>query len=271
MKLAIQEDMLPGASVSEKLRSAQQLGFKGVEFWVDAEFPRHLPEIAAALAQTNMQCAAVNVGLTRLIHPEYVVRDQAIAAMRQAMTYAVDLGAQGVIFKPFYSPSPVLPDLRPYKSSLELEAELLVTQLRATLTDLAYALGTELFLEPVNHQETHLVRRVDHAVTVRRKLDDHPHIKIAANLYHMQMEGENLVESLRQHITDIGYIHIADTQRVLPGEGQINFGEIVSVLKGCAYSGWLTLECGTPGSNNGQQMADNFPAMMDTLHSAGLI
>ncbi|MBC8099921.1 MAG: sugar phosphate isomerase/epimerase [Armatimonadetes bacterium] len=250
MQLAIQEAMLPGVTTHERLVQARELGFAGVEFAISDDFAMRLPEVVSALDAMGMRASAVNIGHTRLIHPDEVAREVAVVAMRQAMTYAVDLGAQGVVFKGFYAPGAVLPDLHPYKSALELEAELLIMQLRATLTDLAYALGTELLLEPVNHTESHLVRRVAHAALVRHKLDGHPHLKIAANVYQMQLEQDPWAEALQQHSADIGYIHLADLadgDRALPGQGVFDWDAILAALHAVGYQGWLALDCAIPG------------------------
>ncbi|HEX2620142.1 MAG TPA: sugar phosphate isomerase/epimerase [Phototrophicaceae bacterium] len=267
MPLAVQEHLLPGSTPLEKLQVAQRLGLNGVEFEITPDFEGHIPAIAAAVETTGVRAAAVNLGHTYLIHPEYKRRDDALIAMRQAMTYAIDLGAQGVLFKPFYSPGPVLPDLHPYKSALELEAELLVTQLRATLCDLAYALGTELLLQPVNHTETHLVRRVEHGAIIRRKLDNHPHLKLAPGIYHMQMEHEPLDETLRQFAEDTAYLHISDTNHTLPGSGNVDFAALAVVLHEINYTGWLTIVGQGSNTLNEAQLA----ASIAELRQANLV
>jgi sugar phosphate isomerase/epimerase len=267
MPLAIQEDMLPGINLVEKFQQAAALGFQGIEVWVDEDLTERVPEIAAASEITGVRVSAVNIGHTRLIHPEYAIRDEALVAMRKAMTAAVDLGAQGVVFKPFYAPGPVLPDLHPYKSSLELEAELLVTQLRATLCDLAYALGTQLLIQPANHEETHLIRKVEHAVVIQQKLDHHPHLKIAANLYHMAVEGEDIGMVFSHHGDNIGYVYLSDTDHTLPGNGTTDFNRVTRGLRESGYTGWLTLECGTPGHNSvdSEKIFQNLPLCLQTL------
>jgi sugar phosphate isomerase/epimerase len=267
MAFAIQEDMLPGINIVEKFQQAAALGFQGMEIWAGEDLTERVPKIAAASEITGVRVSAVNIGHTHLIHPEYAIRDEALVAMRKAMTAAVDLGAQGVVFKPFYAPGPVLPDLHPYKSSLELEAELLITQLRATLCDLAYALGTQLLIQPANHEETHLIRKVEHAALIQQKLDHHPHLKIAANLYHMIVEGEDIEMILSRDGDNIGYVYLSDTQHTLPGSGTIDFTRVAKGLDESGYSGWLTLECGTPGHNSGdsEKILQSLPLCLQTL------
>lgn len=243
MPFAIDQKLLAGATLYEQFALARDLGFTGIELPFEESFIDRLPKIAAALAQTGLRVSAINVGHTRLIHPEYAAREQALAQMRLAMSAAVDLEAQGVLFKPFYAPGPVLPDLHPYKSSIELEAEMLITQLRATLCDLAYALGTELLIQPMNRDETHLIRRIEQAAEVCKRLDYHPHLKIAASFYHMHREGEAIAESLIQYSSRIAYLHANDSGHQLPGQGDLDFGAIRAAVDSMGYQGWITYEC----------------------------
>src|SRR5262245_6908107 len=138
MRIAIQEDMLPGRSIVEKLQNAQMLNFAGVEFWAHGLTER-VPEIAAAIAETGVPAAAVNLGRRDgYLSPDLHERERAISAMRQAMGDAVDIGAGHVVFVPHFG-GPRMPDLTPYRSPIELESEMMIWLLR-TVSDLAYAI-----------------------------------------------------------------------------------------------------------------------------------
>lgn len=230
MTLAIQDHLLPGNTLQERLEVANQLGVAGIEFTYDESFLEQLPIIAASLESANLRAAAVNLGHTHLIHPDFAIREQAIVRFREAMTVAVDLKAQGIIFHAHYQPTPVLPDLHPYKSSVELEAEMVVAQLNATLCDLAYAIGTQLILAPANHTKTQLIRKVSHAVTIRRELKDHPHLSVVANTYHMQMESEDIIATLGEFADDITYVHLRGADGGLPTESNLDLPAILSLI-----------------------------------------
>lgn len=246
MKLAIQEDLLPGDSVLRRLENARSLGLDGVEYHANRLGPVRLPEIAAALQTLNMRASAVYVGGVHLIHPSYEQREAAIVQLRQAMTDALDLGARGAVFAPHRADTPRLPDLRPLKTPVELEVDLLVRQLSTTLSDLAYALGAELYLATRNRYETHLIRRLEQAATVLKRNKNHPHVKIAADLFHAALEEADMAAALAEHAEQTGYVRLADHNNRLPGHGHTDFAAALGALKQAGYDGWLTIAAAPP-------------------------
>lgn len=269
MKLAIQEDMLPGKTMLEKFQNAKKLGVDGIEFW-GCGLTEKVPEIVEAVKQTGIIAASVNHGRqSRFLDPDRAERERALAELRQSMCDAVDIGAKGVIFAPHFF-GPLLPDLTPYKSPVELEVELLVWHLR-TLEDYAYAMGVELYVEPLNRYETHFLNRLEQAAAIRHRIKDHPYIKIVADAFHMALEETHPAQAIRDHGKDIGHVHLADHNRRLPGQGMTDFAALAAALHEVGYQGWAAYECGEPGDNQRhakQYMAD-LPASLAHVRQAG--
>lgn len=269
MRLAIQEDMLPGRSALERFQQARALGFQGVEVWGRGLTAR-VPELAEAAARTGLHVSAVNHGRqSRLLDPERGERERALAEFRQSVVDGVDLEAQGVIIVPHFGP-PTVPDLTPFKSVEQLEYELLHNHLR-TLSDYVYAIGIDLYIEPTNRYETHFINTLAQGIRVRRKIKDHPHIKLTADVFHMALEEADPFATLRQYAADIGYIHLADTNRRLPGQGLMNWAGLAAALNEAGYAGWAALECGEPGQNaeDSERFRAELPAALDVLARAG--
>ena len=239
MPIAVQEHLLPGRSIMNKWTNARALGLDGVE--VDADnLTARVPEIVDAMLVTGVQVAAVNLGRRDgYLSPQRDEREAAISAMRQAMADAVDLNAAHVIFVPHFGASR-MPDLTPYRSQIELDAEMMIWLLR-TVSDLAYAMDIELDMMPVNHYETSFMTRLEHAARFRRKIKDHAHVKIAAHLYHTALEETDWLGALREHLPHIGYIQLAEHNNRLPGQGVLNFAALAETLTD--YNGWLTCVC----------------------------
>lgn len=68
-------------------------------------------------------------------------------------------------------------------------------------------------------------------------------IKILYDIYHMQIMEGNIIDTLRNYIDLIGYIHIADVPgRHEPGTGEINFPNVMSALRELEYDGFVGFE-----------------------------
>jgi sugar phosphate isomerase/epimerase len=242
MQLGIHETILPGGTLEEKFATARSLGLAGVEVQFDENFEQRMPEVAAAMELTGVHVSALNAGTTRLLHPEFGERQRALGYLQKAIGCSIDLMSSGVVFKPFYQPGPTLPDLTPYKSSQELEFELLAAQLKTSLVDLADALGTTLYVTLANHSETHLLRKVAHGAMLRHSYNDHPRLKVAAHIYDMSVEGEDIAATLHQHAGDIGYLYLSAPDGQLLSDTSPEMEKLVEVLGEIDYSGWLILD-----------------------------
>lgn len=247
MPIAIQETLLPGSSQSEKFRQAQAFGAAGIEV-SGVDLTEHVPAIVEAMIETNLPIAAVNHGhQADLLAADRAERERALSQLRQSIVNACDLGAPGVIFVPHYGDAS-LPDLSPWLSAAELETELMYTHLR-TLEDFGEALGIDLYIEPISRYETHLFNRIEQVAVVARRLN-HPRVKIAANLFHMALEEHDLLAALRDHADLIGYVHLADTNHRLPGQGFMDFAAAAETLREIGYSGWLAYDCNPSSSSD---------------------
>jgi sugar phosphate isomerase/epimerase len=120
-------------------------------------------------------------------------------------------------------------------------------------------MGAELYLLPVNRYETHLVQRLEQGAEVLRRNDDHPHIKLAADLFHMALEEDSITSALEAFTPRIGYVQIADHNRRLPGHGQTDFTAALAALRQGGYDGWITVAGGPREAIDPYMMMDDLP------------
>lgn len=245
-KLAIQEDMLPGPSLADRFAQAADLGVQGIEFW-SATLPEQAKEIEILSGKNSVVAASINNGRrSRFLDPDPAERGRALAELGEAIQIAGYIGAAGVVFVPHFF-DPLLPDLSPWMSAVDLERGLLQAQLEG-LAELAAAAGVQLWVEPVNRYETHLLNRLEHAASVIQPLR-HSHLGIVADVFHMALDEPDLAQAIRQHAEVVGHVHLADSNRRLPGHGTTDFSAILAALEGIEYLGWMAYECGEPGQN----------------------
>lgn len=268
--IAVQEDMLPGKNILEKFETASRLGIQGIEFWGRNLTPK-VPEIIRAVEQTGIRASSVNHGdQSCFLGADLIERERAMAELRQSITDAAAIGAKGVIFVP-HPFGPLLDSLTPFMSGIELELELLHTQIQ-TLLDLIDQLGIELYVEPINRYETPLLNRLEQAAAVSRRIK-HPRVRIVADLFHMVLEERDIVRAIRDHAPDIGHVHLADSNRRLPGQGILDFAKCAAALREIGYEGWAAYECDDPSHNEKhvEQYVRDLPPSLDVLRKAGFM
>ena len=239
-KFAIREDLLPGATVDQRLAAARELGFSAVEFPVD-DLDDRIDEIDDALRAHGIAASGVNMGAVNgWVSADIARRNKATNMLRQALACALDLEAEYVTFAPQIGASD-MPDLTPFASPMELQKELLIWLLRG-FSDLADAMDAKLALQPRNRAETAFLTRLDQAAFFCRELDNHPMITLAADVYHLALEESDLSACLRTHHKAISVIYLVDSERRLPGGGSLPFPAIGNALRSMDYQGWLVLD-----------------------------
>lgn len=107
--------------------------------------------------------------------------------------------------------------------------------------DFAYGHGVSLLLEPVNRYEINFVNSVTEGIHVLQQIG-RENVKLMPDLFHMNIEDASIVKSLRQAGPRIGYMHFADSNRWAPGQGHLNFPEVINTLKNIGYDDFVTLE-----------------------------
>ncbi len=238
-KLAIQEGLLPGTTVAQNLAAARRLNIAAVEF-AAADLDARLPAIAEALDANGIRASGINMlGQDGCLSADAARRAAAVDSLREALTCALDLEAEYVTFAPQRGECD-LPDLSPYASALELQKELLIWLLRG-VSDLCDAMDVRLALQALNHYETAFINRLHQAAYFRTQVDNHAMITVAANLYHLALEEDDLLAALQSHGGDISVLYLCDNNGRLPGQGFMPFSAIGAALTELAFDGWLVL------------------------------
>ncbi|MDH5795132.1 MAG: sugar phosphate isomerase/epimerase [Candidatus Bathyarchaeota archaeon] len=245
MKLAVQENLVPGETFSEKLHNMEQYGYEGVEVW-GRDLPQRLEEIRSALKTSKVEFSTVCAGYPGdLLGSDRKARETAIEGIRERLKLCADLGGVGVITVPTFG-GPKIPDLYPWRPDVkEVEKQILIEECKI-LGEYADDVGAYVLLEPLNRYETHFIQRLEQAVDVCRAAG-REHVKIMADFFHMSIEEADIPSSLKRASGYVLHIHLADSNRVLPGHGHTDFKSAFKVLKKTGYKNFMALECGVPG------------------------
>ena len=242
MNLALREEMTPGESLAEKISWLEEMGFAGIEL-SGPVLALPVDELREAFANSSVQ--AVNVGgPSTLIDPDPDARALAMDVMRERLALGAALGARGVLLVPQFGQRPKLPDLEPLMTAEEEERELFRLQIRS-LAGEAQAAGIPIYLEPLNRYEAYLVTRLEHALSFATRLA--PDIGIMADFFHMNIEEPDMAASIREAGEHLIHVHVADSNRLQPGRGHIDFKPSFTALKEIGYDGFFGFECRVDG------------------------
>ena len=99
----------------------------------------------------------------------------------------------------------------------------------------------KLFLEPVNRYEINFINSVSDGIELMKKVNM-PNIKLMPDVFHMNIEDVTIGPELERNINFIEYIHLADSNRLAPGQGHTDFDDIFLHLKKAGYNGWVSIE-----------------------------
>ena len=101
--------------------------------------------------------------------------------------------------------------------------------------------GVTLAIEPINRYETDLINTLAEALRMASDVGSES-VKIMADTFHMNIEEVSITDSLRQSRGKLAHFHVADSNRLSPGKGHLDFASIISELKGIGYEGYLSAE-----------------------------
>lgn len=242
LQLAVQEQMIDAGSLEEKFEWATAAGWDGIELRgrPDFDLEHRLPELKRALAN-GVVMPSVCVEMPHFVGAfDPALRADAVANLRSQLSVAAQIGALGVMTPASWGMfSYRLPPFVPPRSSNDDRAVLLESF--ATLAAHAQSVGVEVWLEPLNRYEDHMINRLDQAASLITEIGL-PSFKIAADTYHMNIEERDPIASLRTHATHLGHVQLSDSNRLEPGAGHIDFSALLAALDQIGYQRWCAIE-----------------------------
>jgi len=102
--------------------------------------------------------------------------------------------------------------------------------------------GVCLVLEAINRYEVSIINSTGDAARFIGSMGSPANIGILYDTFHSNIEDADMLQAIREHGSLIRHVHLADSNRRLPGEGHIPFREIINELDGVGYEGYYSLE-----------------------------
>ena len=101
--------------------------------------------------------------------------------------------------------------------------------------------GMTLGLEPCNRYETHLLNTARQTIDLMALIDE-PAVMIHLDTYHANIEEKGFEAALVDGAGKVHYVHLSESDRGVPGSGNIDWKSVMTALKGANFSGDLVCE-----------------------------
>ena len=105
----------------------------------------------------------------------------------------------------------------------------------------AQSKGITLGLEPVNRYESNLLNTGSQALEMIKDIGE-PNVVVHLDIYHMNIEEQDLVSPVLEAGNKLGYVHIGASHRGPLGTGNIDFDSFFGALAKIGYKGTITFE-----------------------------
>jgi sugar phosphate isomerase/epimerase len=243
MRLACQEQLLPGRTLREKYDAAARAGFDAIELRGAGgfRFRDRLPELRRA-ARDGVVMPTVCVDMDHFIGDfDEGLRRDAVDNLKSQLSIAAEIGGVGVMTPGAYGMfSRRLPPFRPPRS--ESEDRKILTEALIELGEHAGREGVLIMLEPLNRYEDHMVNRLEQAVALCRDTGLES-VRVVADTYHMNIEESDPCEAVRRAAPYLAHVQVSDSNRLQPGAGHLDWAPLLATLDAVGYIGYLALEC----------------------------
>ena len=243
MKLSCQENLVPGATFADRLANLSAWGYEGVELTdFDGLLRSRVAEIKSGLADSPVRASTICGGSNvQFIHPDRSRREESVRQQREILKLCAEFGALGCIVVPLFNRDPRVPGLEPIATTDQLQRDLLVALMRP-LAQEACDLGVCMLLEPLVRYESDFPRDLAEAASICDEVDS-PGLKLMADFFHMNVEEADIPASIKLAARHLRHVHLADSNRQVPGRGHTDFAAGFEALREIGYEGFAALEC----------------------------
>jgi sugar phosphate isomerase/epimerase len=233
------EAVAPGGDLEKNFAALAALGFEGVEIAVRDPALVSAARLQALAQENGLAIAAIGTGQALVdeglcfCDPVPAVRDRAVARIRRQLELGKTLSAKVIIglIRGRGGPGGNLEQGRGW-------------MLEAMAGCAAYAeeiSAPGLLFEPINRYETRLYSSLESGISLLRE-QRWPRVQLLADTFHMNIEDRDLAGVLREAGPLLGHVHLADSNRLAPGQGHTDFGPVLAALKEIGFQGWLSAE-----------------------------
>jgi sugar phosphate isomerase/epimerase len=221
------------------LKRIKSFGYESIE--ISGEPTQYkADDVRKLLKQYGIRCwgsVTLTLGERNLAAKDEAQRAKSVDYVKSVVRFAHELGGEEITIVPT-TVGKIIPD-----GTAQEEWRWAVEALRE-IYGLAEQLGVRMALEPLNRFETYFLNRADQAVALAEEVG--PNCGVCLDAFHLNIEEVDLFAAIRNTGGRIADFHVADNNRMAPGQGALDWRRIIETLRAAGYDGAITVEFVAP-------------------------
>lgn len=224
------------------IERAKNIGFEAIDFAIahPDTFPTEKVKIALERAQIEPVTSTTLDGATNIISPDPAIRANGVKMLKKLVDINVALGSK-IIGGVCYAGWGCLSG----KPRTEQEWEWSVNAMREVAQYAKNCSDLKITVEPVNRFETHFINIAADGVKYCKDVGT-GNMGVHLDTFHMIREETSFTEAVEVCGKYLGYIHVCENNRGIPGTGLVPFKEFFTAVIKNGYSGPLVIESFDP-------------------------
>lgn len=237
----------------EKIERIAAAGAAGVELMtIDPaaldvyEIRRHVEASGLEVSAVSSGAMSTGLGLT-LLAERTEVRAAARLRFHDLLRFASEVGAPVVTVGSFRGKAA-------WAGGIEKASRVFQETIMEAAT-IAERLDVTIAIEPINGMDIDFITTYEEGVEFAQRIG-RKNVGLLLDTYHVGLEKADSITSFQRAALSgiLKHVHIADSDRLPPGEGSLDFVAIYDALLNGGYRGWLSAEL-KPGSDPGSTIS----------------
>ena len=247
MKLGIATSVFANYALADVIPRVAEAGYDGIDIWGGRPHAyRHdyaraeLERLRELLDHHHLTVASFMPAFYRYPHslssPNETVRQDSLDYMRQCVDNAAILGAGLVL---------LVPGCSLHGQDVQDARRRMVDSIDEICL-YAAQYDMRLGIEPANHVASNLVNTASDALGIINELG-HASLGVVMDTGHINLVPESAEEAVKRLGSLLLQFHVNDNdgikqQNLIPGEGTVDFGRLIGLLRATGYDGFLSIE-----------------------------
>lgn len=223
----------------EALEWLQSSGFDGIEICISEPLKVDVDSLLKKLDDHRLGVSAISTGQARslegihLTHEDVDKRRSAVERVKQHIDLSEKIKYPAVTIGLLRG----LGDITQKNEQLRILAESLIE-----CCEYAEKKNVRIMIEPINRYETVLLNSVEETLNFINDLGNFNCLGVLYDTFHSNIEDKDMTEAIKLIGDRLFHVHLADSNRGLPGYGHTDFNSIYKALEETGYKGYVSLE-----------------------------